>query len=104
MSKNYTASLVGDARERYSKKLCSLHGTIPTKENQKTSLSAIDPYSIPAEEWEDDIKKWPLIEYGQIYMSLVDTAGDFTREKLKAYKSLEAYNYFYKYIQIWLLQ
>ena len=37
----------------------------------------------------------PEVEFPQIYIDLylIDTPEEFTREKLKAYKSLEAYNY-----------
>ena len=56
-----------------------------------------DPYQIPPEEWVDDPKKWPPVEFGQIYAYLIESPGLFTKEKLKAYKSLEAYNYYIRY-------
>ena len=37
---------------------------------------------------------WPAIELGQIYTYLVDSPGQFTREKMNAYKSLDAFNYY----------
>ena len=42
-----------------------------------------DPYQIPPEEWVDDPKKWPPVEFGQIYAYLIVTPGLFTKEKLK---------------------
>ena len=54
-----------------------------------------DPYSIPEELWNENVTKWPSIEFGDVYTYLIDTRGPFTKDKLKAYKSLEAYNNFY---------
>ena len=54
-----------------------------------------DPYDIPDDLWLDDPSKWPDIQFGDIYTYLIDTPGIFTKESLRAYKSLEAYNYFY---------
>lgn len=54
-----------------------------------------DPYGIPEALWLDDVTKWPSIEFGDIYMYLIDSKGPYTKENLKAYKSLESYNYFY---------
>ncbi len=54
----------------------------------------LDPYNISKESWTDDPTLWPPLEYPSIYANLVDTPGEFTREKLKAFKSLEAYNYY----------
>ncbi len=34
------------------------------------------------------------MEYGDIYNYLIDSKGRYTKESLKAFKSLEAYNYF----------
>ena len=53
-----------------------------------------DPYAIPQEKWKDDVAS---SGFGQIYTYLIDTPGQFTKEKLKAYKSLDAFNY-YKYL------
>ena len=41
------------------------------------------------------MKGWPELQFGDIYTYLISTEGIFTKEKLKAYKSLEVYNYFY---------
>lgn len=53
-----------------------------------------DPF-IDGETWEDNVTKWPDVQFGEIYCYLVDTPGQFTRETLKAYRSLEAYNFFH---------
>ena len=37
---------------------------------------------------------WPSVEYVGIYNYLIESKGHYTNESLKAYKSLEAYNYF----------
>ena len=54
-----------------------------------------DLYSIKEDDRIDDPKKQPDLEYGDIYSYLIDTPGSYTKENLKAYKSLEAYNFFY---------
>ena len=33
------------------------------------------------------------VEFGKIYTYVVDTPGLFTKEKMKAYKRLDAFNY-----------
>ena len=55
---------------------------------------AIDPYQLDDGKWKDDVTLWPPVEFGEIYAYLIDTPGPFTREKMKAYKSLEAFNYY----------
>ena len=77
----YKESLPLLAREKYERKLklVRLHG----REY---------PYAL-AEMWADDVTKWPGIEFPDIVLYLIDTPGEYTREKLKSYKSLEDYNY-----------
>ena len=59
-----------------------------------------DPYAIEESLWSEDMSKWPDLQFGDIYTYLVDTEGCYTKEKLKAFKSLETYNYFYNgYVQ-----
>ncbi len=82
MSSAYLTSLDYDseARKRYLEKL-------------KTD-GLPDPYSIPGGSWSDDVTKWPSVDFGDVYAYLIETTGPFTKDKLKAYKSLEAYNFF----------
>ena len=54
-----------------------------------------DPYSMDEDHWCDDMTKWLELLFGDVHTYLINTEGLFTKEKLKAYKSLEAYNYFY---------
>jgi hypothetical protein len=52
----------------------------------------LDPYEV-VNGWIDDVALWPSVEFWYIYSYLINTPGQFTKEKLKADKSLEAYNY-----------
>ena len=52
------------------------------------------PYDVPDKLWLDDPSKWPEIQFGGIYTYLIEIPGIFTKENLRAYKSLEACNYF----------
>lgn len=54
----------------------------------------IDPYESSG--WVDNLSLWPPVEFGSIYSYLIDSPGEFTKESLRAYKSLAAYNYYYR--------
>jgi hypothetical protein len=51
-----------------------------------------DPYSLTVG-WTCDVAAWPNITFGDVYAYLIDSPGVYTKESLKAYKSLEAYSY-----------
>lgn len=51
-----------------------------------------DPYAL-ANGWTTEVGDWPRVIFGDIYMYLIDSPGTYTKESMKAYKSLEAYSY-----------
>ena len=80
---SYFSSLDLDSKKRYSNKLTVVIGGID------------DPYTYKKE---DSIKQdqkdlWPCVEYPDIYNYLVTTPSCYTKNQLKAYKSLDAYKY-----------
>ena len=77
------------ARRRYVQKVEDF--------SKETYSRNLDPYNIDDSECEDNITRWPPVDFGSLYTYLIDTVGVFTRENLKAYKSLEAYNYYARY-------
>ncbi len=79
----YSKSLDYPSQRRYANKLQIDGEKLP------------DPYEILDTLWQDDVTKWPNMEFGDLYTYLIDTKGPYTKESLKAYKSLQAYNYFY---------
>ena len=88
MESSYLSSLDYLARRRYLLKLQIDGEVFP------------DPYCIDEKEWVNDVTTSPDLQFGDIYTYLIDTKGTYTQETLKAYKSLEAYNYFYNgYVQ-----
>ena len=93
MSKKYTDSLPKAARERYIRKLQCLYGVVGELGDEEC-LETLDPYKLPDDQWVDDLSKWPPVDYPNLYTYLIEMPGEFTREKLKAFKSLEAYNYY----------
>ena len=57
-----------------------------------------DPREIPEEQWSSDVSLWPELEFGQIILTLLKPQENrYTREKWKSYKSLDAYNYYIRY-------
>ena len=75
-------------KERYRRKLSFLfHGC----------EDVLDPYSTAEKDWVNTPSMWPAMEFGQVYTYLVDSPGIFTNKTMKAYKSLEAYNYYIRY-------
>ena len=72
-----------EAQKRYLKKV-AINGEI-----------VLDPFGIAQDLRLDDVTMWPNLEFGDIYTYLIDTKGSFTKDKMNAYKSLQAYNYFH---------
>ena len=80
---DYQRKLDYEAKRRYKEKLKIEDEELP------------DPYSLSEIQLLDDLKQWPDIEFGDIYTYLINSKGLYTKESLKAYKSLEAYNFFH---------
>lgn len=57
----------------------------------ETGVKLPDPYSL--KEWQFDMKKWPALQWPDIYNYLINSPSVYTKESLKAYKSLDAVNY-----------
>ena len=78
----YQSTLDYEAKKRYKEKLILKSEQIP------------DPYALPDEEWRDDVTEWPTVLYGDVYNYLIESKGRYTQESMRAFKSLEAFNYF----------
>ena len=78
----YVNKLDSTARARYKFKL--------SYDNEKNCLP--DPYTLP--NWINNPSEWPDLSFGDIYIYLIETPSQFDKKSLKAYKSLEAFNYF----------
>ena len=77
----YFKALTEENRTDYIKKL-----TLATGE------SLPDPFTL--QNWQTDVKLLPDITWGDIYVYLIEYPSLFSKESLKAYKSLEGYNFF----------
>ena len=78
----YFKSLSLNDKNWYEKKLTLSDGqTLP------------DPYSL-SEGWKSDVTLMPDITWIDVYNYLINTPSTFSKESLKAYKSLEAFNFY----------
>lgn len=84
--------------EKHSSFFSALHEKDKVDYVKKLTLQSLkllpDPFNIEDTEWEADVTKLPDIQYPDICIYLIETPSEFSKDKLKAYKSLEAYNFF----------
>ena len=80
---DYFKNLTNENQERYIKKLTLGNGTLLP-----------DPCTVPVTEWKCDETLLLDISHPDITFYLVETPSEFTRDKVRAYKSLEAYNFY----------
>ena len=68
------------------------------KTSYKAKLTLSDGFALPdpfaIEEWSDNASEILEVTYPDICSYLIDTPSEFTKEKMKYYKLLEAYNFF----------
>ena len=82
MGSRYVDELSVDDKKRYNEKL-----------TLKNRVNLGDPYAIK-DGWSDDISKLPSISWSEITKYLVETPSFYTNEAIKAFKSLEGYEFF----------
>ena len=87
MTKNYTSTLQGLDLDRYCEEATMSLWEVRVGEPNMSTLASVNLYPFPSTEWIDDILLWPL----WTFQACVHTLLRYTLEKLKAYKSLEAY-------------
>jgi hypothetical protein len=84
-------------RVDFSKYYCGLDKKSQERYVEKLTVNGAelqDPYSESFQGWEKKTTNWPTVEYGDIWQYLIDTPGKHTKSKMKAYKSLDGYNFF----------
>lgn len=79
---NYEKNLDPDDKKHYKKKLTLQNG-------QKLP----DPFSFK-NGWSHDPLELPDVSFADIYMYLIETPSEYNHSKMRAYKSLEAYQFF----------
>nr|XP_047129777.1 uncharacterized protein LOC124809815 [Hydra vulgaris] len=83
MMSEYFKSLKLEEAIDYTKKLTLKNGEV---------LS--DPFIIEPKEWSNDLNHLPNITWQDVTQYLIDTPSIYTKESIRAYKSLEAFDYF----------
>ena len=79
---DYFKQLEPNDRENYKSKLMLTNGKILP-----------DPFTLTSN-WSNDVTLIPEINWPDIYNYLINTPSQFTYQSLKAYKSLESFNFF----------
>lgn len=78
--RSYRDSLSAENREMYDEKLKFIAG--------------IDPYAVSDNFYSQSMEEWPEIEFPDIVNYLLFSTSKLTKEQVKAYKSLQSYQYF----------
>ncbi|XP_028415046.1 uncharacterized protein LOC114538132 [Dendronephthya gigantea] len=80
LDRKYLETLTNDSRKKYQEKL--------------NLINNIDPYNVSSNFFTESMEMWPNIEYPDIVTYFLCSTSRYTKEQIKAYKSLESYQYF----------
>ena len=72
----------------------SLSGPAKARYKDKVDICGFDPYSLKNSDFEDDPERLPTVKYPDIFNYFVLQTSWVTKQQMKAYKSLEACNFF----------
>ena len=75
----YHKSLSGDRKKSYEEKLRDVNIT--------------DPYAMRKTAFDVKPERWPKVTFADTYFYLVNSTSKFTHSQMKAYKSLDAYQF-----------
>ena len=78
-SSAYTRSLTGELKVCYEQKLLA--------------VNISDPYLLQKSDFDTLPEDWPKVTYADIYNFLVTSQSTYTHSEVKAYKSLDAYQF-----------
>ena len=78
----------------FSKYCVKLNGPERLRYEEKVTLCGFDPFVLKKSDFLEDTSIWPQVGYPDIVNYLVLQTSWATKEQMKAYKSLEAYNVF----------
>ena len=80
LNRKYLQTLTNESRKKYQEKL--------------NLINNIDPYNVSSNFFTDSVEMWPNVEYPDIVTYFLCSTSRYTKEQIKAYKSLESYQYF----------
>ena len=94
ISKMASANNMSSRAPVFSEYYNSLTGPEKVRYKEKIDMCGFDPYSLKNADFSEDPAQLPAVEYPDIVNYLVLQTSWATKQQMKAYKSLEAYNFF----------
>ena len=89
-----SADTCSGASVAFSEYYAGLTGPAKTRYREKVLTCGFDPYMLKKSECSEDLADYPSVEYPDIVNYLVLQTSWITGQQMKAYKSMDAYNFF----------
>lgn len=85
---------VHDVNTQYSDYFAGLEGPAKSRYQEKITVCGFDPYALRKRDFSENIELLPNVQYPDIVNYLVLHTSWATNTQMKAYKSMDAYNFF----------
>ena len=83
-----------DENVQFSDYFAGLDGPSKLRYREKVSICGFDPYSLKKSDYSENVELLPIVQYPDIVNYLVLQTSWATKSQMKAYKSMDAYNFF----------